>query len=828
MIKTMNRKTSTMYTPDDDSDDSCNELDETGLLTSMSRLGTWSIGPLKDSLNHFIVRGQINIEVLPSLKLLAAPELWTMPPLVDRSDTMNENEMVFILSGWNKLEQMLRETTELPSLSDTEKCSEQAEMDDTSSKSWDAANKTAPSPPITGDLRRRLSLLVLESINALSISKRNDTDIWCGHRLSMPEVVLSTRIFTDTVFDHLSGPLREKLFTVEYTLLEKDRFIFDFVSYKSCGDHSHEDPTIYYVNRRVNWLAVRGGFKVVNLLTFPDTPHEETNPDEGIYLFIDTTDMHIPKNGTIFQQWKPLWARIQVELALFNLTRAIVCDYTSKQLWVAKAHANTQQIILIDLYENARVKKAMHAVQNLPLDLPKLAVQLRHLVVRGLMEKFPQYRLDTIRKQISDNHGSKKLCTSRNSTEEPDESDCDGQLLIDECFRSSGDVDSDTFAQQQDGQAIVLSDDDGDDDETRFQKVVYDRNLFLFDSPECPLDESDFVTRCDLVARNSPTLDLGQRAVNELQQLALAVFSNQTYHQRTLLEQKTCLQSSSILWNFMRLFLMTASRLYDISTCIATSIRHKRFPSWSISRNLLKYPNHLDNLPSLLHGRKMEPKVFDFHFQNIEPNSHWTVCGLFIHPDVPYVGASPDGITMDHKSIIEIKCHMRREHDIKRIPNRHLAQMYCQLDAVGAERCQYVNLCGTNETRFSLDVRTVTLDRDFLDTIMENVRLYYTQVHVPYVCQRWGIDMSVLANWVYLYVEHSMNSAARSSRSAYRGRKRKHSVDLDGNFGMFTRFEKVPNFVSERITDPKNDVIAAVLFAAPLDQQDFGLASLIE
>jgi putative phage-type endonuclease len=62
--------------------------------------------------------------------------------------------------------------------------------------------------------------------------------------------------------------------------------------------------------------------------------------------------------------------------------------------------------------------------------------------------------------------------------------------------------------------------------------------------------------------------------------------------------------------------------------------------------------------------------------------------GLLLHPTVPHLGASPDGIT-DHGVMLEIKCPWRRRIDDGNVPLQYYHQIQIQLEVCGLEECDY-------------------------------------------------------------------------------------------------------------------------------------------
>ena len=91
-------------------------------------------------------------------------------------------------------------------------------------------------------------------------------------------------------------------------------------------------------------------------------------------------------------------------------------------------------------------------------------------------------------------------------------------------------------------------------------------------------------------------------------------------------------------------------------------------------------------LPPLRWGIMFEPVAANI-YSRINGGVVVHEFGLLRHPTVPYVGASPDGITEDGV-MLEIKCPWRRKIDGE-VPVQYYYQMQGQLDVCGLDECDY-------------------------------------------------------------------------------------------------------------------------------------------
>lgn len=119
-----------------------------------------------------------------------------------------------------------------------------------------------------------------------------------------------------------------------------------------------------------------------------------------------------------------------------------------------------------------------------------------------------------------------------------------------------------------------------------------------------------------------------------------------TEEERQNIERKTILQSDSGEWLELRRMLLTASNFGKVIK------RRCDTSCQSFVKNLL-YKNNIDHVLVIKHGKDHEKiAIRQLELQEgikIEP------CGLFIDQDLPFLGATPDGIC-GQVTIIEIKC----------------------------------------------------------------------------------------------------------------------------------------------------------------------------
>lgn len=116
--------------------------------------------------------------------------------------------------------------------------------------------------------------------------------------------------------------------------------------------------------------------------------------------------------------------------------------------------------------------------------------------------------------------------------------------------------------------------------------------------------------------------------------------------ERNLIQHRTILQSGSSEWMELRRSLLTASNFGKI-------IKRRQDTSCANTVKALLYKTDIGHVTSVKHGREHEKiALAQLAFeQDIDINP----CGLFIDKNIPYLGATPDGISGEDM-IIEIKC----------------------------------------------------------------------------------------------------------------------------------------------------------------------------
>ncbi|CAB3252762.1 unnamed protein product [Arctia plantaginis] len=155
---------------------------------------------------------------------------------------------------------------------------------------------------------------------------------------------------------------------------------------------------------------------------------------------------------------------------------------------------------------------------------------------------------------------------------------------------------------------------------------------------------------CDAIIQNkdygeqSSKPDVSDDVLNLMKETFLSTLKK-SEEERTRTERQTILQSESSEWLELRRSLLTASNFGKV-------IKMKPDTSCANIVKQLLYKINIEAVP-LQHGREYEKKALQqLSTQEAVDIRH---CGLYIDPEIPYLGATPDGI-IDEETIVEVKC----------------------------------------------------------------------------------------------------------------------------------------------------------------------------
>uniref|UniRef100_A0A7S1HL93 YqaJ viral recombinase domain-containing protein n=1 Tax=Hemiselmis andersenii TaxID=464988 RepID=A0A7S1HL93_HEMAN len=118
-----------------------------------------------------------------------------------------------------------------------------------------------------------------------------------------------------------------------------------------------------------------------------------------------------------------------------------------------------------------------------------------------------------------------------------------------------------------------------------------------------------------------------------------------------------------------------------------------------------KVTDNREDFAAARHGIRLEPIIRRMY----ERMYGYTVqaAGYCIHPTIPFVGATPDGL-VGEAGLVEIKAPVHNLYG--RIPRQYMAQMQGQMEVFGRSWCDFVCYCArTNQ----ISVHSVSRSREY-------------------------------------------------------------------------------------------------------------------
>ena len=116
----------------------------------------------------------------------------------------------------------------------------------------------------------------------------------------------------------------------------------------------------------------------------------------------------------------------------------------------------------------------------------------------------------------------------------------------------------------------------------------------------------------------------------------------------------------------------------------------------------------------------------------------WEV-GLVVHPDLPWLGASPDGVTNTGR-LIEIKCPYKRKPVPGEVPHHYMPQIQTQLECTNLDSCYFIEWQPADKAVDGQEVFSITLverDRKWFADHVDDLKSFWVdlmalrKVYVP-------------------------------------------------------------------------------------------------
>ena len=223
-----------------------------------------------------------------------------------------------------------------------------------------------------------------------------------------------------------------------------------------------------------------------------------------------------------------------------------------------------------------------------------------------------------------------------------------------------------------------------------------------------------------------------------------------------LLNHLTKGQPDNPLWMNHRIGRITASVVHGVYTKVntikSTTTKRSKDVDHILSLVMRSKNESLQHIPAVKYGITTEPdarKKYSKTYKKEHKHAKFTECGLFLHRDNQFLGASPDLIVeckCHGKGIVEIKCPFidckpkpgkpsyLKKVDGKVVLNRshpYFTQIQMQLAITERAWCDFY----VYNPRGSVTER-IFLDEKFWEKVLSNCKYFFTTFVVPYLMEQ--------------------------------------------------------------------------------------------
>jgi putative phage-type endonuclease len=102
--------------------------------------------------------------------------------------------------------------------------------------------------------------------------------------------------------------------------------------------------------------------------------------------------------------------------------------------------------------------------------------------------------------------------------------------------------------------------------------------------------------------------------------------------------------------------------------------------------------------------------------------------GLLIHPEYPWLGGSPDGITKDG-ILLEVKCPLKRKIVHGEIPSHYRSQILLNLEICNLEVGHFIEFVpGSSDNDYEINIVEILRDREWFANKLETMKSFWDSV----------------------------------------------------------------------------------------------------
>jgi len=137
-------------------------------------------------------------------------------------------------------------------------------------------------------------------------------------------------------------------------------------------------------------------------------------------------------------------------------------------------------------------------------------------------------------------------------------------------------------------------------------------------------------------------------------------------------------------------------------------------PKPFIGNSATKWGTYYEDVAIEKYSEKYNKKVLPF--------------GLLIHPEYPWLGGSPDGITTDG-ILLEVKCPLSRKIVMGEVPHHYLSQVLLNLEITNLDLGHFIEFIpGKNDNDYIMNVVEVHRDRQWFSKELPKIKEFWDNV----------------------------------------------------------------------------------------------------
>jgi len=137
-------------------------------------------------------------------------------------------------------------------------------------------------------------------------------------------------------------------------------------------------------------------------------------------------------------------------------------------------------------------------------------------------------------------------------------------------------------------------------------------------------------------------------------------------------------------------------------------------PKPFIGNEATRWGNHYEDIAIEKYSQLRNKKVLSF--------------GLLIHPDYPWLGGSPDGITTDG-ILLEVKCPLKRKIIPGEVPHHYLSQVLLNLEICNLELAHFIEFVpGNSDDDYEINIVEVKRDREWFSKELSKMKGFWDTV----------------------------------------------------------------------------------------------------